>query len=91
MKIKDIAYCLNSELRLKILQLLSEKDMTAPDIFLKLKKSVRFRQYINRELEILKNNELISKYYDDDNKKLFFHLCYENVIIAFKTLEIDPK
>lgn len=85
MNLKSIAYALNSETRLTIIKLLSENDLTAKEVFLKLKTKVKYRQYIHRDLEILRNSEIVSKYYDEKTKKLYYHLEKREIVIELPT------
>ena len=82
MDLEKIVAVLNNPMRKRIIQLLAKKDMTAPEIFIKLgSESPKYRQSVNKALEKLKDSGLIEKYYSDQNKKLNYRL--KNKIIGF--------
>ncbi|GEM_PF-6697187 len=89
MNINEVILCLNSDLRLKILQCLSKKDMTTTEIYNMLKNKIKYRQYVHRELENLKDCRLVTKYYDDSNKRIYYHLNHEKLLINLKKMEIN--
>ena len=72
---------LNSNLRLLILKSLCENDMDSQQIFFRLKGTVRYRQYIHRDLEILRKSGIIDKYYNYRDGKLYYHLERKKLII----------
>lgn len=88
MELEKVIFGLNSKLRLNILKVLCEKDMSAPEILSKLKQNPLYRQYVNRELEILKDCLLVSKYYDDKEKKLLYHIENKEITIDIIQLKI---
>ncbi len=85
----EIAKGLNSNLRLLILKLLCESDMNSQEIFLRLRGKVKYRQYIHRNLEILRKVGIINKYYNVDNSKLYYHLNKKRLIINFDKLSFE--
>jgi len=82
---------LNSGLRLSILKLLCENDLTSQEIFLKMKNKVLYRQYIHRELEILRNAGVIKKYYDEETNKLYYKITCHEIIINLSNQTVDWK
>lgn len=92
MKIEKIISVLNNSTRRKIIQLLAEKDMTAPEIFIKLGvDSPKYRQSINKALEKLKESNLIEKYYSDEKKNLNYHLKIKRIIIDIENMKLLTK
>ncbi len=92
MDLSKVIHCLNSETRRKIVKILSKGDLSAPEIFNKLGNSrPRYRQSVNKSLEILKSCDLIEKYYDDNKKILLYHLKYKNISVDLEKMEIKEK
>lgn len=80
---------LNSDLRLSILKLLCENDMTSHEIFLKMKNKVLYRQYIHRELEILRSAGLVKKYYNEGTNKLYYKIIGREIIINLSNQTVE--
>lgn len=91
MELEKVIQCLNSHYRRRILQLLCKKDMSAPQIFRELgKEAPSYRQSINKTLEMMRSCGLISKYYDTDNKGIYYHLYSKTYNISLQMLTIKP-
>lgn len=89
MEMNKVIFALNSETRRKIIQLLYKEDMTAVEVFVKLKSSAPiYRQSINKALEILKECGLVEKYYDDNRKGLYYRLLKKEITLELKNMVI---
>lgn len=63
--------------------------MTSQEIFLKLKNKVSYRQYIHRELEILRRADLVKKYYDEKTNKLYYKIISHEINIDFLNQTVE--
>jgi len=89
MEILKLVKALNNQTRRKIIQLLCHKDMTAVELYKKLgDEAPKYRQSINKSLEILKESGIIHKYYSDKDKKLYYHMQYKKIIIDLEKMQI---
>ena len=69
MDFEKAVFGLKNNLRRNILQIVSEKPMTAVEISNALgNKAPKYRQSINRSLEILRECQLVKKEYDEDQQ-----------------------
>lgn len=83
MNVEDIAICLRSKTRRKILQLLCEANLSAIEIHRRMgSEGPKYRQSINKQLELLKEHGFVVKYYDDKKGAI----CYK---ITAKSISID--
>jgi Fe2+ or Zn2+ uptake regulation protein len=90
MDLKRFISCLNSDARRRILQLLSEKDMSAPQIYRELGKyAPKYRQSVNKSLEMLREAGLVSKHYDNENKAIYFHLVKKTYIFEISKMKVE--
>jgi len=77
MKIVKIGKALSSKTRLRILNLLDEKELSAIETYRRYKdkfNSNKHRETIYRELEKLVEANLVNKKYEDKNKKIIYSL-----------------
>jgi len=89
MEIQDLVKGLHSKTRRKILQLLCEKDRTAVEIYEDLKDdSPKFRQSVNKSLEILRKHKLIRKYYDEDKKALYYQISKKEFHVDLNNMSV---
>jgi Fe2+ or Zn2+ uptake regulation protein len=64
--------------------------MSAPQIYDELgKHAPRYRQSVNKALEILTECGLISKYYDKEKKALCYHLIKETYVLRITEMKIE--
>jgi len=49
----------------------------------------RYRQSVNKALEILTESGLVTKYYNKENKALYYHLVKETYIIKIAEMKIE--
>jgi len=90
MDIDKFVHCLHSKTRRRILQLLSNKDMTAPQIYKALKNEApKFRQSVNKALEVLREGGLIVKYYDAERKAIYYHLVKKVFVVKIPEMEVE--
>jgi Fe2+ or Zn2+ uptake regulation protein len=89
MRIQDVVSGLHSAMRRNILQLLCEKDRTAVEIYKELKENApRFRQSVNRELEILFKHGFIRKYYEEKRKALYYQIIKKELYLDLKKMSV---
>jgi len=90
MLLHKVVRALDSELRVRILVLLCERDMTSTDVLSELKEHrPMYRQSVNKALEMLKESGLVRKYYDDSRKALYYSLVKKMITINLKDGSID--
>jgi len=90
MDFEKAVFALKNNLRRNILQLLSEKPMTAVEISIALgNKAPKYRQSINRSLEILRECQLVKKEYDEEKKSLCYSLKHAKLIINLRNMEMN--
>ena len=91
MELRSIIACLKSERRRKILQLLAGEDMSAPQIFEGLgNHAPKYRQSVNKTLEMLRASGLVTKYYDNEKRGIYYHLETRAIILEFDKLKVQP-
>lgn len=91
MELEKVVRCLNSQRRRKILQLLSGNDMSAPQLFEKLgAEAPKYRQSINKTLELLKSDGFLNKYYDNEKRGIYFHLTTKAFVVRIDSLSVEP-
>lgn len=89
MEIQDLVNGLHSEMRRNIIRLLCEKDLTSIEIYKKLKeKAPKYRQSVNRALEILVQYGFIIKYYDGNRKALCYKVIEKEYKIDLRNMSI---
>lgn len=89
MELADVAYGLNSKTRRQILQLLSENELTAPEIYQMLGDNAPvYRQSVNKALDILEQCKLVTKYYNSERKVIQFSIVKNKLIINLEDLTI---
>lgn len=90
MRIEKVVFALKNNLRRRILKILSKKPMTVKEINLALgEKAPKYRQSINRSLEILRECKLVKKQYDEDKKVLYYSINHAKIIINLEKMEIE--
>lgn len=90
MEIQDLVKGLHSKTSRKILQLLCDKDRTAVEIYGDLKGDApKFRQSVNRALEVLRRHKLIKKYYDENRKALYYRIVKSDFHIDLKNMSVE--
>ena len=90
MRLEKVIYALNSDLRRKILRLLCNEDMTASEVFLELKQDApKYRQSVNKTLEILKESGLVRKYYNDTKKALYYRIVKKNLSMNLEEMSVE--
>ena len=90
MDIKSLSNAINNELRIEIMNILANNGkLTVKEIYLLLKHNrPRYRQTVNKSLEILKDAKLVIKSYDDDKKNIVFEIRTNKIVIDFITKEV---
>lgn len=64
--------------------------MSAPQIYKELGKyAPKYRQSVNRALEMLREYGLVKKYYDNKNKAIYYHLIKETYTLKIAEMEIE--
>lgn len=90
MELEIFIRCLHSETRRKILQLLSKEDMSAPQIYRKLGENApKYRQSVNKALEILTECGLVRKYYANEKKAIFYGLTKKKYTLKIPEMEVE--
>ena len=90
MQIKTFIDCLRSDTRRRILQLLSEKDMTTSQLYDELGTSApKYRQSVNKAIELLREGGLVTKYYNTEEKGICYHLKKRKYILKIDKMEIE--
>ncbi|MHA1248895.1 MAG: ArsR/SmtB family transcription factor [Candidatus Helarchaeota archaeon] len=94
MMIIKVLKALSSKTRLRIINLLTSKELSAIEIYrlyiMKYNERIS-RESIYKATEKLVNANLITKNYDRKNKKIVYKLNFEKLEIDFKTLKINLK
>ena len=91
MDIIKVCGALSSDKRLKILNILSESDHTAVELYKKFTSkfdSRAHRETIYRDLEQLHQSGLITKSYDNIKKRLYYHLQTDEISINLVTRKV---
>lgn len=90
MEFKRFIHCLHSDTRRRILQLLSKRDMSATQMHGELGKyAPKYRQSVNKALEILREGGLVTKYYDIENKAIYYSLIKRKYILKIDEMKIE--
>lgn len=90
MRFEKVVYALNADLRRKIIRLLCNQDLTASEVFVKLKENApKYRQSVNKALEILKESGLVKKYYDDTKKALYYGVVKKKLSVNLEDMTIE--
>ena len=89
-KIQDLVNGLHSEMRRNIILLLCDKDRTSTEIYRELKeKAPKFRQSVNRALDILVQYGCVRKYYDENRKALYYQLSEKEYKIDLRDMSVS--
>lgn len=92
MKISEIGKALSNPVRVKILHILSENDLTASEVHKKYNNSFnddKRRESIYRELEKLVDFSIVDKEYYQEDKKILYSLISERININLSNRTID--
>lgn len=90
MQLDKVIHALDADLRRKILSLLCHEDMTASEVFLELKQDApKYRQSVNKALEILKESGLVRKYYNDTKKALYYRIVKKNLSLNLEEMSVE--
>lgn len=90
MDFRKFIHCIRSDTRRRILQLLSERDMSAPQAYEKLGKNApKYKRSVNRALEILRECGLVTKYYSNENKAIYYHLGKKTYVLKIAEMKIE--
>lgn len=80
----SLSIFLNSR-TLKILELLNDQELSAPEIYLLLaEKRPLYRQSVHKTLDKLFTIGVVDKYYDNNDRKIKYKLIKTKFIIDFK-------
>ena len=96
MQLNELAKALSSETRLKIIKILSEKELSAlevHEVYERTYKEGKHRESIYRELEKLVEVNILKKIYNEKEKKIVYKLAIQKIVIDLPTqrVEIIPK
>lgn len=91
MDFKKILVALNSKKRQEMIHILYYEDLSAPDVYKKMKFAPTFRQSVNRDLDSLVEAGILEKYYSNKKKQILFKLRWKSLEINFETLKILGK
>lgn len=81
---------MRSGMHRRILQMLAKEDMSASQIYSKLGNyAPKYRQSVNKALELLRESGLLSKYYNAEKKKLYYHLIKEKYTINLAEMKVE--
>ncbi len=92
-KVVELSKKLSSETRLKIIGILDDDKLSFQDVRDRYEdkyKDIR-RETVYRELENLKESNLVKKEYDDENKVFLYSLKYDLVEINLSIMELKLK
>lgn len=90
MHFEKVVYALNSDMRRRIVRLLCNQDLTASEVFFNLKEyAPKYRQSVNKALEILKESGLVKKYYDDTKKALYYEVVKRNLSLNLEDMIVE--
>ena len=90
MNFEKVVYVLNSDLRRRIIRLLCNQDLTASEVFFRLKENApKYRQSVNKALETLKESGLVRKYYDDTKKALYYGIVKKKLSLNLEDMMIE--
>ncbi len=91
--VKEVSKKLSSETRLKIIKILDENQLSfreVRNIYEDKYKDIR-RETVYRELENLREANIVSKRYDEEKKVLLYSLEYDLVKINLSSMELELK
>jgi hypothetical protein len=94
MSILRIASALRSARKIRIITLLSNEDLSASMIqekYLTSYSSKVHRESIWRDLESLTEAEILSKYYNKRNKRIYYHLEAREIVLNLKSQNVLVK
>jgi len=64
--------------------------MSAPQVYGELlERAPIYRQSVNKALETLKDCGLLTKYYDDSRKAIYYHLEKKTYIVKIDQMRVD--
>ena len=64
--------------------------MSAPQVYEKLGKNApKYRQSVNKALETLRECGLVTKYYSDENKAIYYHLGKKTYVLKIAEMKIE--
>jgi Fe2+ or Zn2+ uptake regulation protein len=90
MELDRFMRCMRSRMHRRILQMLAEEDMSAPQVYGKLGNyAPKYRQSVNKALELLRESGLLSKYYNAEKKKLCYHLIKKKYTIDLAEMKVE--
>ena len=90
MHLEVVIHALNVDLRRRIVRFLCKEDMTATEVFSNLKEHApRYRQSVNKALEILKQSGLLRKYYDDKAKALYYGVVKKTLLLNLQSMTVE--
>ncbi|MFW5903070.1 MAG: hypothetical protein ACOCTT_04230 [archaeon] len=90
METKSVLKALNNDLRRETLQVLLKKgDCSVKEVYSNLKKNKpKYRQSVNKALDLLSEVDLVEKYYDENKKKIIFSPNYDTIKIHLDEMNI---
>lgn len=90
MNIKKIAKAINNDLRIEIMEILSTRgELTVKEIHSSLSDNKpKYRQSVNKSLEILKEADLIKKSYNDKKKNIVYEIKSNRLVIDFDKMKV---
>ncbi len=91
MDLKRTLIALSSNKRLEMTNILSYNDLSAPEVFSKMKSPPVFRQSVNRDLDVLVEVGILKKFYHQQTKKILYGLIWKSLEIDFRNLKIVGK
>jgi predicted transcriptional regulator len=90
MELDKFIRCMRSGMHRRILQMLANEDMSASQIYSKLGNyAPKYRQSVNKALELLRESGLLSKYYNAEKKKLYYRLIKEKYTINLAEMKVE--
>lgn len=79
-KLVKIGKSLSHPVRIKLLQILHDKEMTLKEIH-ELMPEIKYKDNIFRHLETLKNSGFVQQFYNDKKKKLVYKVKADTFIV----------
>jgi len=90
MNLEDSIKGLNSKTRREILKLLCKENLSAIEVYRKLKNGgPKYRQSINKALEVLKECGLVEKYYDDEKNEICYRIIKKKICLDLANMELE--
>lgn len=66
--------------------------MSASELYQSLGKDApSYRQSVNKALEILKDAELVEKYYSEEKKAICYNVISKQIVISLLEMEVEGK